>query len=153
MTCPAALASTAAGQFTDQFQLSDPPRRDPDMIAAPTHRPRGDHVRCAFRIEAVHRRPVEAFAVRPLRIGIRPPYRSPVRGGRPPVGRFRLTCGACDGSVAGLCLDGIEVTDGEPVVLPLLLDDRVQARADGFRVLRVVRVLARAGQILRLGSS
>ena len=48
----------------------------------------------------------------------------------------------------GLRLDRVEVAYGVAVVLPLLLEDHVQAGAGGLRVSGVLRVLARRGQLV-----
>jgi hypothetical protein len=52
------------------------------------------------------------------------------------------------GSFARLRLDSVEVAHGVAVVLPLLLEDHVQAREGGLLVLGVPRVRARRGQLV-----
>lgn len=53
------------------------------------------------------------------------------------------------GSGVALRFDRVEVPYGIAVVLPLLLQDHVQARASGLLVFGIVRVLARLGQHIR----
>jgi hypothetical protein len=62
---------------------------------------------------------------------------------------------SCIGSIAGVAdscvglrLDRVEVAYGVAVVLPLLLEDRVQAGEDGLLVFGGVGILARRGQFV-----
>jgi hypothetical protein len=51
--------------------------------------------------------------------------------------------------VVGPALDDVEVAYGVAVVLPLFLEDRVQARQGGLNTIRVMGVPARRGQVVR----
>ena len=51
-------------------------------------------------------------------------------------------------TLLALGLDRVEVADGVAVVLPLLLEDHVQAGEGGLRVLGALRVPARRGQLV-----
>ena len=62
-------------------------------------------------------------------------------GGRPGVARG-------PGSGVGLRLDRVEIAGGVALVLPLLLEDHVQAGEGGLLVFGVPRVLARRGQVV-----
>lgn len=68
----------------------------------------------------------------------------------PSVAVHRCTRGA-RGIRSGVALrfDCVEIPYGIAVVLPLLLQDHVQARASGLLVFGIVRVLARLGQHIR----
>src|ERR1700685_633483 len=52
-------------------------------------------------------------------------------------------------SSSGLGLDRVEVAYGVAEVLPLLVEDHVEARTGGLLAFGIVRVLARRGQHLR----
>lgn len=63
--------------------------------------------------------------------------------------RDSLACAAeITGSCVGRRITRVEVADGVAVVLPLLLEDHVQARQDGLGVLGSPRVLAGRGQVV-----